>query len=223
MKKRYVVFDLDSTLVCSNEKFHLLEEIKNYRNKDKNFLYDRVHHFNYIEKTTEIPMWTLLRPYIREFICYCLIYFDEIIIWSAGQKNYVDSIRDILFIGKKPLLTYTYDNTVIKNNSIHKPLSYIFNSEHNVDKSINEKNTLVIDDRFDTFLFNPSNGILIPKFEPDSLDKAKHDDVSLLQLMGWLSTKEVLNCEDYRTIDKTKIFETSLEEYYNQLEKEKQQ
>ena len=60
---------------------------------------------------------------------------------------------------------------------------------------------------------------LIPKFEPNDLHEINKDDATLLQLMGWLCTPEVLNCTDYRTLDKSKIFNISVEEYATRINK----
>jgi hypothetical protein len=219
MRERYIVLDIDSTLVCSYESLKLLSKINDIRDKTNElFLNDRVHEFNYIENPLNIPMWTLLRPYTREFITFCLSYFTGVIIWSAGKRNYVHSIKNILFPEeiRQPFLVFTYDetNVNIKRSIINKPLTKVFDKL----KNANFSNTLVVDDRYDTFSLNHHNGILIPKYEPtDILQMHKDDDICLLQLMGWLSTEEVMNSVDYRTLDKSKIFSVSIDEYLNKV------
>jgi len=69
----------------------------------------------------------------------------------------------------------------------------------------------------DTFHYNKDNGILIPPYEPE-LYEIHHEDHAFLQLMGWLSLPEVLNCEDVRLLDKNNIFKISISEYFHLLE-----
>jgi len=219
MKDKYIVLDLDSTLVSSEEDFQVFKQILENRKSDEYFLYDRVHDFLYNTGKTSIPMWTLLRPYTREFIYFCLTYFNGVILWSAGQKHYVYNIKNILFPTEihQPFLVLTSDDTSfnVKKSIINKPLTKVYEML----KTSTPQNTLVVDDRSDTFSLNYHNGILIPKFEPNSLHDINKDDVTLLQLIGWLCTDEVLNCEDYRSLDKSKIFTTSIEEYSNRINK----
>jgi hypothetical protein len=218
MNKKYIVLDLDSTLVSSDEDFKMFKQIVDNRKNNEYFLYDRVHDFLYINEKSSVPMWTLLRPYTREFIYFCLSYFDGVILWSAGQKHYVHSIKNILFPTdiSQPFLVLTSDDTnFIKKSIINKPLTKVFEQL----KTATPQNTLVVDDRSDTFSLNHHNGILIPKFEPNDLHEINKDDATLLQLMGWLCTPEVLNCTDYRTLDKSKIFNISVEEYATRINK----
>ena len=219
MKEKYIVLDLDSTLVTSDENHEVFNQILENRKNDEYLLHDRVHNFYYAENSTSIPMWTLLRPYIREFINFCLKYFTGVIIWSAGKSFYVHTIKSILFNNHlyQPIMVLTWDDTTfLKRGSTHiinKPLAKIF--EHI--PTANYTNTLVVDDRIDTFSLNQYNGILIPRFEPRDIEEMTKDDTSLLLLMGWLCTREVLNCEDFRTLDKTSIFNKNVEDYYTTI------
>jgi hypothetical protein len=216
-----IVLDIDATLVHThgddgeflNLKFISNPEMLKYRK--------RIYSMELHDVTTDpgegeiLKLYGVYRPYLKEFLDFCFEYFDNIVIWSAGKKKYVEKMCELMFIDRKkqPLVIYTWDDTDIYDNCIRKPLKKIYEDKRlNVD--MNEKNTYVVDDRDDTFGLNKNNGILIPEFEvPLSVEGLKHKDENLLKLMAWLSTDEVKNSEDIRMLKKNKIFTTSIKDY----------
>jgi hypothetical protein len=174
---------------------------------------------------TLINLFGIYRPYLREFLDFLREEFDNVIIWSAGEKNYVEKMVEIMFPFREfqPIIIYTRDDCEMKkDNKIFKPLSKLFKDKR-IKGKMNEKNTFVLDDRADTFSLNHDNGILIPEFESDmSLeDISDHEDDAFLKLMSWLSTKEVMESKDVRTLKKDTIFTKSIEDYNKQLKKER--
>jgi hypothetical protein len=218
MEYKFLVLDLDSTMVHTKSSMESLHELEKNKASNLHLLKDRIHKFNLGGyENNEAKMWTLLRPYTKEFMQYSLKYFSAVIVWSAGKPAYVHEIIKFLFPeGDPPFLIYTYNDCVMKKGGkINKPLSKLFMDPRLI--FANNTNTLVIDDRLDTFELNHHNGILIPPFEPNTLAEMHQTDTALLKLMGWLSLPEVMNCTDYRYLDKTKIFTTNVEQYLNGL------
>jgi len=212
-----LVLDLDSTAIHTNNINDLFENIKIFHRD----VHHRVAKFDIADDTNygiNLELWTIYRPYLYEFLNFCSKYFNNVFIWSAGQHKYVHIIKDLIYdkIDKKPEIIYTYDDCILKGNNINKPLSKLFNDDRIT--NVNFKNTIVIDDRYDTFSLNPHNGILIPAYEPKDINEIKNDkDVSLLQIMGWLSLPEVKNSTDVRNLDKTNIFNITVEEYIKKI------
>lgn len=171
-------------------------------------------------------LYGVFRPYFREFLQF--LSEDEgighIIIWTAGTRKYGDYICKLLFsdIEKHPSIVFTRGS----NEGEQKPLDKIYEEARSMGiHDINKANTLALDDKSSTFRYNVSNGIKIPKFKCDLTheDITNHEDDNLLKLMLWLQTKEVRECKDVRKLNKKRIFNTSVEEYKQILEEEKEE
>lgn len=225
-----VVLDIDATLAHSHgdiEDFDMLkiyskpQRIKLRRNLYRMTLYD----VSVDDGTGDaIELVGIYRPYNKEFIDFCFDYFNHVIFWSAGKKKYVEKMVDLMcpLSHKRPTIIYTYDDCDVgKEDYLKKPLKKLYNDPRLKGLGINETNTLVIDDRDDTFSLNKHNGIQIPEFESDmTAEEIKyHPDNNLLKLMCWLDQDEVRECEDVRDLDKRHIFKTSLREYERTLKK----
>ena len=167
----------------------------------------------------EMTLYGVYRPYLKEFIEFCFDYFDNVIIWSAGKKKYVEKMCELMFIdmSNQPLVIYNYDDCGVYDDFIRKPLKKLY-EDPRVKGKMNEKNTYVLDDRDDTFALNKGNGILIPEYEASLTKKGldKEDD-NLLKLMAWLSIDVNKQCRDVRQIDKSRIFELSEKDYLKLL------
>jgi len=216
-----IVLDIDATMVHTHgddEEFLNLELFTN----PKMLKYrPRLYSMELRDVTSlpgtgeEMTLYGVYRPFLKEFIDFCFEYFDNVIVWSAGKKKYVEKMCELMFIDnkKQPLLIYNYDDCGIDDDYIRKPLKKLYDDPRTKGK-MNEKNTFVLDDREDTFALNDGNGILIPEYEAKLTKKAldKNDD-NLLKLMAWLSIDVNKECKDVRQLDKTRIFELSQKEY----------
>jgi hypothetical protein len=240
---KYIVLDIDATLVHTHDieddpdkidplkKFEMLNI---YSDEEKLKLRRKLYVLKIIDVVKpsgygEITMMTgIYRPHLRVFLDYCQRYFAGVIIWSAGQKKYVEELVAKMFPYKsfQPMIIYHQEDcTLIEDDEgtiVRKPLSKLYKDKRLKGK-LNEKNTIALDDRDDTFELNHHNGIQIPEFESDfSLeDISDHEDIALLKLMSWLETKEVRESTDIRKVKKDKIFKKSLEDYNKQLKREK--
>lgn len=229
------VLDLDNTLIHTHdeiEDFTMLniydddEKIKYRRHLYVLKFYDGGRGVACGSGTVDIYAGQV-RPYCRDFIDYLKEHKYNIAVWSAGQKRYVDEIVKLLFPYNdfQPLVVYNYDdcNTEEGDDNLKKPLDKLFKDKR-IKGIFNEKNTFVLDDIPDTFSLNHKNGIEIPEFNSELSieDITDHNDSFLINLMCWLETKEVAECDDVRKLKKDKVFKKDLKEYNKQLIKEKE-
>ena len=240
---KYLVLDIDATLVHTHdaeddpdkiEPMKKFEMLNIYSDEEKIKLRKKLYVLKIVDVVKpsgygEITMMTgIYRPFLRVFLDYCQRNCAGIVIWSAGQKKYVEELVSKMFPYKsfQPLAIFTQEDCIlIEDNEgtiVKKPLSKVYKDKRLKGK-LNEKNTLALDDRDDTFSLNVKNGIQIPEFESDFSieDISDHEDVALLKLMSWMETKEFKECADVRKLRKDKIFEKTLEDYNKQLKSEK--
>jgi len=203
ISNRHLVLDLDSTLIHSTIDSDEIPNLKPYSDPDNISLRSRIYKFNMTdEKSRRNPnstVWGIFRPGVFEFLAFASKYFAKIHVWSAGKKKYVHSICEILFPNKKPHIIFTYDDCIFKGDNIYKPLKKLWD----LVPDAKPENTIVIDDRLDTFSLNIDNGILIPAYEPEIKisEIMKYDD-TLEIIKDWLLNFEVIHIPDIRNIDK---------------------
>lgn len=213
-----LVLDLDETLVHSfdgydEEGIHSLDKYAALGLENDPGLADiksRIYHLQLNDINpdgTIYHLWGVCRPHLREFLIFCFSYFRVVTVWSAGQKKYVDSIVDFIFrdIGY-PQIVYSREKCVDQAGILQKPLLKMIKAEKSSGLALS--NTFALDDRQSTFdPVNKYNGILIPIYQPFiSLESLRENDVSLLQLMMWLLSDEVMYVDDIRNLDKNDIF-----------------
>lgn len=160
-------------------------------------------------------MWSITRPHLYDFLAFCFDYFDNVIIWSAGLGAYVQAVVDKVFnpIGGTPYpeIVWARDQCVFQNGILTKPLNKLINDPLARNKGLTLENTLIIDDRVDNFIDNPSNGIQIPLYEPNPNPLAiATEDIALLQLKKWFLRDDVRQATDVQMLPKNQIFNTSL-------------
>jgi hypothetical protein len=150
--------------------------------------------------------WGIKRPYLHDFLITCFTYFKKVAVWSAGQKDYVQEVCDVLFQDLyPPAVTYSRDECDEQRELSEKPLLRMINE---FPDDMGFYNTLVLDDRETTFSYhNPRNAILIPEYKPEpTVQSLRQEDHRLKELTQWLLSEEVINAPDVRKLDKTKIF-----------------
>lgn len=223
LTNKCIVLDLDETLVHSNENMAQLQELGIMTDPNLLDLRQRTYQITMDDvvykkgegiKTT---MWGIVRPHVKEFLVSCFSYFKVVIVWSAGKRKYVDAIVDFLFKDiRRPHIVYSYDQCErTSNNLIVKPLTKMIEKEPGLSKYMSLANSFIIDDRNTVYSGyigdNPDNGIQIPAYNPAfNLHSLRSDDISLKQLMTWLSGHEVMDSPDVRTLDKSMIFRTNV-------------
>ena len=226
-----IVLDIDATLVHTHGDMDDFKMLNVYGNDEQLEMRKKVYNMRIID-VSDVPgegevtdLAGIYRPYLREFLEFGFSYFDNIVIWSAGKKKYVEKMCEYMFpLKKQPILIFNYDDCEgDENNLIIKPLEKIYNHPECKGKLFPE-NTFVLDDRSETYSMNKRNGIQIPEFESDMSveDICNHPDVEFLKLMSWMSTKEVRESDDVRKLNKKNIFSRNLKEYREVLRDELQ-
>lgn len=216
-----IVLDIDATLVHTHGDDEEYLNLNLFTNPKMLKYRGRTYCMSLIDVTSppgtgeEMKLYGIYRPYLKEFIDFCFEYFDNVIIWSAGKKKYVEKMCELIFTdrNKQPLLIYNYDDCVIYDDYIRKPLSKLYDDPR-TKGMMNENNTYVLDDRDDTFALNKNNGIMIPEYEALlNVKGLNKDDDNLLKFMAWLSMDENKSSKDVRKLNKKRIFKISEQEY----------
>lgn len=215
-----LILDLDETLVHTWADPAFVEEYKIYSTPD---LYYKFHPIGepavaYSFTIDGTPCWGLYRPYLYEFLAFASEYFDNVLIWSAGIREYVYEIVRRIFVDTGitcPRLILSRDQCATYNGTYHKPISVVttmLESRYYETFTIDPDNTLVVDDREYTFMANPDNGILIPPFAPEPTLEGLLDrsDDALYKLQRWLDNPRVRNSTNLAALKKDEIFSRSL-------------
>lgn len=217
-----IVFDLDQTFVNTFEDYECLRRLDLFTNPKTFELRKRVYKMNLEDigerkgAGTELPQWGIMRPHLKEFLVFCSSYFNVVTVWSAGLTPYVQEIVLDIFKGiKAPRLVFSRDQCKERIKDKHTVYEKPLKDMYQLVPQMNETNTFILDDREYSFdSVNPDNGILIPPYTPPcTLDGLAIDDPTLLQLKAWLLQPEVMQAKDVRTLDKSRIFTTPLNQY----------
>jgi len=211
---KYIVLDLDSTLINTFPSIETLEKLNLFSSFTKYEIRKRIYTIDLHDVIDEpgtgsyTRMWGAIRPGWNRFREFIFSYFKGIIVWSAGQPLYVDAIVNILFPDSQfqPIIVYTSNNCKGDEfENIYKPLQILIDDCKIEGLSIEK--IYAIDDREDTFSHNIKNGIQIPVYEPKATEKdiLKNDD-SLLKLENWFNRDEVRNEKNVQKLNKTSIF-----------------
>lgn len=218
---KVVVLDLDSTLISTQESFDTFKNLGIMSNPKLMELKRRcycikIKDVDALGDGTRYDFWGIKRHYLEEFLLFCFNYFKLVIVWSAGQKSYVEAIVENIFKNlRKPHLVLSFDYVELdKDENIGKPLSKLI--KHEVVKKYGVKmgQFIAVDDNETTFEKNVKNAIFIPQFEPESniASMSEHDD-TLLKIKYFLLLPEVINTPDITKVDMSKIFDNTYESY----------
>jgi TFIIF-interacting CTD phosphatase-like protein len=220
-----LILDIDETLVHSVEDMNKWKYLRIMTDPNKIDLRSRTFVMN-IETDRgsgkETILWSIKRPHLDEFLIFCLRYFKIIVVWSAGIYDYVHAVEKNIFTHGEPHAVLTRINCHGSLHKLEKPLWKMVKDLPELSEYIKYdeattsggptgsdifKNVIIIDDRIFSFSQNPNNGILIPPYDPVLTEEGiRKDDLSLLQIMEWLKTPEVMNSKDIRKVDKNGIF-----------------
>ncbi len=184
----YLIFDLDETLIHSEEY-----------DESKKHLYSKILPLKYVDPLTKIEKEELLgiyiRPYCHEFIKWASENF-KLILFTAAEKVYAKSVLDICDLSRYFDHILDREFTIQVKNFHVKDLS-IFN--------LNEKlNCLIFDNNIFSFANSLQQGILISSFYSDI------DDKELIDMKTYL--------EDFIVADKESMIDTNNSNYmYHEL------
>lgn len=187
MKVRTIILDIDETLLHRSDDENALHSLdiwnQNPSVRSRTFI---------IRWPDGGKCWMIKRPYLDEFIIQCFQKFDQVIVWSAGGKNYVESVVKHIFSGH-PSPHYVFWNQHCANyeldySRLHKPILHLKN--YNVDVDL--ESTVIVDDRARNFADNIKNGALIAQYQPypSVISLINDNDMALLELIGWMNSDD---------------------------------
>lgn len=216
---RNIIFDLDSTLICTHEEEDTGIDSREMYSSFKLFSYNHDLRRNFYAFDCDSTfLFGVYRPYLIKgvtprgeisFLDYCFDNFDNILVWSAGNYDYVHCICNTIFKTRKRRLHSIFSRdecTIDKNGKLSKRLETFFSKN---DSGINASNTFIIDDNDETFRFNTSNAIHIPEFKPrfeEDYFRGRNTDSSLKELLSFFQSEEFQKCKDVRDLDTSSIF-----------------
>ena len=186
--KKTLILDLDETLIHSD-----LDLI--YKNHIITLYFDSED-----DDEKNIPILLILIPWLFDFLNYAKEKF-ELIIFTASQKNYADTIIDYIEKEQKYFSLRLYREHCI----FIKPGLYI--KDLRIFKNRDLKNIVLIDNSIFSFAHQLNNGILVTSFYNDD------NDFFLENLKEYLSYC-IEDCNDVRIINKEQF---KFEEYKNDL------
>ena len=107
--KKNIVLDIDATLVHTHGELDNFKMLKVYDPKTQMNLRKKVYSMVLIDvssvpgegEVTELS--GIYRPYLKEFLEFCFQYFENVVIWSAGKKKYVEKCANLCFLLKTNL------------------------------------------------------------------------------------------------------------------------
>ena len=213
--KKCIVLDLDQTLIATQDKISSIHKLGLLSDPKVSWIRDRT----YCVKVDDIDspgegitcdFWGLLRPYTQEFLLFCFSYFELVCVWSAGKRDYVEAMVDVIFKDlPQPHVVFTYDDVVFDaNGKLRKPLTKMMSHTEEFSRKMKPENCFILDDNKETFRYNVGNAIHIPPYNP-KLNKSElsREETALLQVKSWLMRPDVAESEDVRKLDKSGIFE----------------
>lgn len=195
-RKKYLILDLDSTLIHTFDVNHGKNSIEKIKSSLRSA--------NVLSRMYEFPgdIIGVFRPYISEFMKSAIEHFT-VIIWSAGTEEYVNPIA------KELAIRYIPNGSISVFNRNHceelfgrqmKPLNVMTNRF----KDLSPENTIFIDDNPAIFDYATSNisAIVINEYRP-SLSNIKNDkDDSLKLLADWFN--HTLNYNSCKSVKELK-------------------
>jgi hypothetical protein len=215
MEDQVIILDIDETLVHTFQDITSFKILKPMTTNSFFAIRHRIYNMTLIDVGEPIgsgdvwEMWGIEREGLIKFLKYCFQRFTYVIIWSAGQKKYVQRLSERLFRwSDDPHLILSWDDCRKSENMYDKPITYLKNIMPAISGKITLQNTFIIDDRQDNFnRANKNNGIPIPPYNPDpTLSTMTASDDVLEKLIIWFDRPEVRKCKDIRKLPKNNIW-----------------
>jgi TFIIF-interacting CTD phosphatase-like protein len=206
-----LVLDIDATLICAH--FFDPVQFQAWMNDPNNkCLLDRVKITAIVDIRDDFLKGAgnicycvaILRPHVKEFLKFCMSYFDKVSVWSAGHKRYVYAVLSSIFDDD--------DYQKIDRILTKKDCNFLNTNGDILLKDLNIqgfdlRSTIIIDDNKHSFANNSDNAIHIPAYNPQlTKSNVMYDDTSLLTIMEWLKRSHLKDVSDVRSLDKSKIF-----------------
>lgn len=206
-----LVLDIDETMV------HTFTDMKRFRElgifRDPNLLALRKRAYRLVIDDLENPgsansndIWGVTRPHLYTFLSYAFKYFRHIFVWSSGHKRYVHTMVNYLFrdLPKPDAILSNEDCGIYGGNKFYKPLTHLYDKHPHF--NLDPATTIFIDDIPANMRSNKGNGIVIPEYNPSPrLEHLQKNETALLNILEWLKSDNVLDCQDIRQVTKPKF------------------
>lgn len=217
-----VILDLDSTLLNTQESFDDFKKLSIMTNPNLLHIKKRCYCIRMKEAAdnSAYNFWGIKRNHLDEFLLFCFNYFKYVIVWSAGNHSYVNSIVLDLFKNlRPPHFVWSKDDCVWEGKEKDitiKPLSKLINSDFGKKHNLRIDRMIHIDDNETTFSKNLRNAINIPPYDPEpTIEDLEQADTALLQIKYWLLLPHVMYSDDVTKLDMQNIFKHTVEDLKN--------
>lgn len=194
---KHLIMDLDETLV------HTFEPRDNFDQFYEELTPEQKSRIYVLRFPNGDVLSGYVRPFAEEFLKTAFDEFETVSVWSAGTKNYVDMIVDVVFKDQRPhfIMSRTDCNELkLKDENTacrFKPLEVVYHRH----PTHNESNTIIVDDRHDICKLNCMNNIRIPEFLMDNFNYEIYvNDKTLSILADWFRSNEFRSSKDVRSI-----------------------
>jgi TFIIF-interacting CTD phosphatase-like protein len=216
MDGSHIVLDLDDTLIhaifiddTTSRQIETDNKYKYLKGRSKIIRVVDINDNDTIGNGIISNILVILRPGVKEFMMFVMEYFDNVTIWSAGNKRYVRALESVLidpshemYKKNKIKVLSRGDCNEITKKSVLKDLK---------SKGFDLTKTIMIDDNKTTYVNNPDNAINIPGYNPEFKEEhINFPDTSLKDIKKWMLDNNIKNCKDVRELDKTKIFKKTI-------------
>jgi TFIIF-interacting CTD phosphatase-like protein len=201
-----LVLDIDETLVRTFDDLDDLKSSKIFRSSSFYPVRSQLYLLSFDDDEDDEKLWGIKRPYLNEFLEFAFTYFKNVVVWSAGQEDYVHEMCKHIFKNfpcPDLIMTRKHCDYNEKDNSLFKPLTKLYQ----LLPDANQSYTIMIDDRDDVMSKNLNNGIVIPPYTPSlqNLSSIQKDD-NLLKLINWFSSQHIMTSQDLQNLNKNNIF-----------------
>lgn len=207
MESKVLVLDMDETLIHTLGASARIELLTSYPNATAalqacgdlfGVRFERTVRPSGTDREEDVLV--IKRPGVDEFLRRARKTFSHVLIWSAGQKEYVEKVIDGLFERHPPPdLVMTYDDIHHESNGYSKPLSRVYEK---VDAA-SPKNTILVDDCESNFIHDTNNGVKIKRYAPairEIITGQYNTDTELYVLADYFADKSFASARDVRTI-----------------------
>lgn len=172
-----IILDIDETLCHTSDNMDLYYKLKPYKVPE---LRSRLYVLDVDNGEGYGHLWGIKRPYIDEFLSFCFREANYVVVWSAGTKDYVESMIKILFAGHhQPHYYFHRDHCYDNKGDLIKPLEHLHEFEKKL-VNVPLSNMIILDNKESNFDFNTENGLLIDDYIPSSIDEMMDNDMNLL-------------------------------------------
>jgi len=186
-----IVLDLDQTIIASLQGSEIYHEIQDYDDLEIQENFRKI-------IISDIDHTLVKRKHLHEFLKFCFENFQFVCIWSAGQREYVDTVVKLIF---EDFMNFMQIQNLRGDNSFHrfrreywqctpdlvlcwddvegltkryfKPLDKVCTKINNLMDGflqITKDDIILIDDKLDNMRKDPGNGIVVVPFDPKTLE-----------------------------------------------------